>query len=192
MKKTCLVLASASPRRRQILKDAGIPFRVAVSGADETVSGDVSPEEKVRLLSERKARAVVPSLAEGEVVLAADTVVALDNTIHEKPGNPEKAAEMLRLLSGRSHRVLTGITLSDGKKTVSDVVITTVSMRPLDEDEILRYVATGSPLDKAGAYGIQEHAGLFVSSFEGDYFNIVGLPLYRTGEILKHEFNFKF
>jgi len=189
-----LILASGSPRRREILTDAGIPFTVLVTEADETLPGGLSPEESVKELSLRKAAAAVRFANAGSVVLAADTMVAAqkDGTevILGKPRDREDAKAMLRLLSGGTHRVLTGITLTDGYRTVTDAVSTLVHMREITEEELERYVATGSPLDKAGAYGIQEHAGLFVTGITGDYFNVVGLPLCRVGEILSRDFGF--
>ena len=190
-----LILASASPRRREILQNAGIPFTVLVTNADESLPSGTAPGEAVRLLSLRKAEAALLEAPAGAVVLAADTVVAAkDETgvevILGKPHTAEKATAMLRLLSGKTHRVLTGITLTDGKTTVTDCVSTDVVMRELSDREIARYVATGAPLDKAGAYGIQERAGVFVRGLSGDYFNVVGLPLARTAEILRDTFGF--
>ena len=190
-----LILASASPRRREILQNAGIPFTVLVTNADESLPSGTAPGEAVRLLSLRKAEAALREAPAGAVVLAADTVVAAkDETgvevILGKPHTAEKATAMLRLLSGKTHRVLTGITLTDGKTTVTDCVSTDVVMRELSDREIARYVATGAPLDKAGAYGIQERAGVFVRGLSGDYFNVVGLPLARTAEILRDTFGF--
>lgn len=190
-----LILASASPRRREILETAGIPFTVLVTDADESLSGGTSPEDTVRTLSRRKAEAALRRAPAGAVILAADTVVAAkDETGEEvilgKPHTADRASAMLRLLSGRTHRVLTGITLTDGQTTVTDCVSTDVVMRTLADSEIARYVATGAPLDKAGAYGIQERAGVFVRELRGDYFNVVGLPLCRTAEILRETFGF--
>ena len=193
-----LILASGSPRRREILHTAGIAHRVLVTDTDETIPGTFSPERTVLELSLRKAEAALRACTETcpFVILAADTVVAAREngreTILGKPGTPERAGAMLRLLSGNEHRVLTGITLTDGSLTVSDVVSTTVLMRRISEEEIDRYVAGGSPLDKAGAYGVQEHAGLFVRGIVGDYYNVVGLPLCRTGELLSAFFGFRF
>ena len=190
-----LILASGSPRRREILQNAGIPFTVLPSDADETLPKGTAPEEAVRLLSRRKADAALRKAPPGAVVLAADTVVAAFGdagveVILGKPHTPERATAMLRMLSGRTHRVLTGVTVTDGEKTVTDVVSTSVVMRRLSDAEIERYVSTGAPLDKAGAYGIQERAGVFVRELHGEYFNVVGLPLARTAEILRDDFGF--
>lgn len=189
-----LILASGSPRRREILTDAGLPFTVLVTEADETLPAGLSPEESVKELSLRKAKAALRLADAGAVVLAADTMVAAVKDGKEitlgKPQNEAEAKEMLRLLSGTTHRVLTGITLTDGHRTITDAVSTEVHMRIITEEELERYVATGSPLDKAGAYGVQEHAGLFVTGITGDYFNVVGLPLCRVGEILSENFGF--
>ena len=172
-----LVLASASPRRQQILRAAGIPFIARPADVIEALLPDESPEAFVKRLAEAKARAV---WRDGELVLGADTVVVIDKTILGKPADEDEARRMLRLLSGRTHRVLTGIALFDGTVVRADVEETMVHFRDLDDLEIADYAATGEPLDKAGAYGIQGAASKFVPCIEGCYFNVVGLPISRV------------
>lgn len=167
-----LVLASASPRRREILQSAGIDFETQPANVDETILSGESPESYVRRLAEAKARAV-----QGEVVLGADTVVVVDSQILGKPADSADASRMLRLLSGRDHTVLTGICLRSGRGTRVDSASTLVRFATLSEAEIADYIATGEPMDKAGAYAIQGLASKFVERIEGCYFNVVGLPV---------------
>jgi septum formation protein len=173
-----LILASASPRRAELLRQVGIPFRLVISGVDEDLQEPADPEDHVRELSRRKAEDVAGRLGFG-IVLGADTVVVLDEHILGKPANEKEAVEMLRRLSGRTHQVFTGLTLIDAARdvSVSHVEITEVAFRELTDDEIADYVATGEPLDKAGAYGIQGQGALLVSGINGCYYNVVGLPL---------------
>lgn len=173
-----LILASASPRRFNLLKQVGIPFRQVVSGISEDVSAPAEPQAHVLELSRRKAEDVTRRLSTG-IVLGADTVVVLEGRILGKPADAKEAAEMLRRLSGRTHQVYTGLTLIDvaGDVSVSHVECTEVTFRELSEDEIAKYVSTGEPLDKAGAYGIQGRGALLVNGIKGCYYNVVGLPL---------------
>ncbi len=173
-----LILASASPRRAHLLQMLGVPFTVVPSGASETMPGPVSPKEHVVEISRRKAHAVAPRYRQ-ELVLGADTVVVLGDDIIEKPVDSEDAARMLERLSGETHRVFTGITLIDtgSGRCLSDVAVTEVSLRPLSGEDIRRYVATGEPLDKAGAYAAQGRATVFIESVKGCFYNVVGLPL---------------
>ena len=136
-------------------------------------------------LSRAKCLEIASQAREDDVVIAADTVVCLDDQILGKPADEEDAARMLRALSGRDHRVFTGVTVARGDKVLSDYEETAVHFRPLTEREIAAYIATGEPMDKAGAYGIQGRASLFVRAIEGDYFNVVGLPLCKLGQMLK-------
>ncbi len=183
-----LVLASASPRRRQLLRQLGVTFRVRASRLDEAalrVDG-ASPERLVGDLALAKARAV--AAREGDaLVLAADTVVVLDGEILGKPRSAAEAEAMLTRLQGRTHRVLTGVAVVDAASGRSAVAVeeTRVALRPLDPQEIRDYVATGEPLDKAGAYAIQGLGALLVTGVEGCFYNVVGLPLARTAELLK-------
>ncbi len=190
---TTVILASGSPRRREILEQIGLPFTVSVSDADETIPEGTEPYYAVQTLAFLKAADVAKSAGTSAVVIGADTVVVVDDEIIGKPKDAEDAAKMLGKLSGRSHSVLTGVAVVrrfDGK-SVSLTVETKVHFRRLSETEIASYVATGEPLDKAGAYGIQGLGGLFVDKIEGDYYNVVGLPLSRLGRLLCDEFNFE-
>jgi septum formation protein len=193
MEKTySLILASASPRRAQILRDANIAFEIIVPRVEETELPGEPAEAMVLRLAEAKARAAASSLppAKRQVfVLGADTTVvagADGTTILGKPTSPEDAARMLRLLSGRTHRVLTGIAvvrLPDGEFR-SAVESTFVTFAEIGENEIARAIASGEPFDKAGAYAIQGRAGRFVERVDGCYFNVVGLPLHRACTLL--------
>ena len=188
---TEIVLASGSPRRKELLQQIGLPFCVVVSGADETVDEGLSPDFLVQSLSLLKAADVAKTQAKTALVIGADTVVALDGEILTKPENEEDAKAMLRRLSGKSHSVFTGVTVfrvRDGK-SVSVTEETKVYFKPLTEKEIEAYVRTKEPLDKAGAYGVQGLGGLFVEKIEGDYYNVVGLPISRLGRLLQEEFD---
>ena len=170
-----LILASASPRRREILQAAGIPHTVRVAAIPEIRREGEKVVDFVRRLAEEKARAV--QLAPGEIVLAADTVVALDDLVFGKPANEQDAARMLRALSGRSHSVYTGICLLSATKCETDVACTRVTFLELDEQDVREYTRSGEPNDKAGAYAIQGIASKFISGIEGCYHNVVGLPV---------------
>jgi septum formation protein len=182
-----LILASASARRAEILHDAGLSFSVLSSAVDETPIPGESPTELVQRLADAKAelasaRAVAPA-----IIIAADTEVVLDGHVLGKPRTSEDARQMLIKLSGRTHSVLTGVTvvrLPDVERR-RFVETTHVHFAPIPAEEITRYVASGEPFDKAGAYGIQGRAGRFVPRIEGCYFNIVGLPLARLCQELK-------
>jgi len=179
-----LILASKSPRREQLLKLIGMEFEVMESGVSETLAEDVDPVTHVLEISRRKALDVARRVDRG-IVVGADTVVVLGQRILGKPRDEAEAREMLRLLSGRTHQVYTGFTLvavPEGK-TLSEYEKTDVSFRPLESDEIDFYVRNDCPLDKAGAYAIQDRGALFVESLRGCYYNVVGFPLtkfYRT------------
>jgi septum formation protein len=184
-----LVLASQSPRRSELLRNAGIPFRVQPANVDETPLPGEAPEAHVCRLALEKA-----SSAAGDLVLGADTVVVVDGWILGKPTDQEDAARMLRLLSGRKHRVITGICLK-GREVIVDHDSTNVFFAELTEAEIQEYVATGEPMGKAGAYAIQGRASRFIERIEGSYGNVVGLPVamvYRhlqrvSDQLLRHE-----
>lgn len=179
-----LILASGSPRRREILTMAGYTFSVISPDAEELSDGvpEILTVENSRL----KAHAALKAVS--GVIICADTVVALNGEILGKPHTKENAEKMLSSLSGNTHSVITGYTVTDGEKTVSGFEETKVTMRKIPADEIKAYVEKCSPLDKAGAYGIQEAAGMFVSSLCGDYYNVVGLPLCMISEILRDDF----
>jgi len=178
-----IVLASQSPRRKEILAQAGIPFVVRVSGIEEVRGPDEAPEAYVERLAREKASAV--EALEEDYVLAADTTVVIDGHVLEKPRNQEDAAAMLRLLSGRRHAVLTGVCLRHQGRLHSGVEATEVRFAELSEEEITRYAGSGEPMDKAGAYAIQGLASKFIRGIEGCYFNVVGLPVRRVYEMLR-------
>jgi septum formation protein len=180
---SALVLASKSPRRREILTNAGIEFVVRTADVEEIRCDGEDPEDYVRRLAQSKARAV--HSAPGEIVLGADTVVVLDHHLLEKPSDADDAARMLRLLSGREHSVITGICLRSGDREILEMETTDVRFSPLTDDEILAYVGSGEPMDKAGAYAIQGFASKFVEAVNGCYFNVVGLPVARVYQCLK-------
>ena len=169
-----LILASGSPRRRELLGRITPDFTVRPTGCDEDLLCD-DPAQRVLELSRRKARAA--DCAAADAVLAADTIVALDGAILEKPADSDDARRMLRLLSGRTHTVYTGVTLRRGAEERSFYCATAVTFWPLEEDLLENYVRSGEPLDKAGAYGIQGRGALLVRRIEGDFFNVMGLPV---------------
>ena len=178
-----LVLASRSPRRQQILRDAGIPFVVRAADIPEERQPDESPTDYVRRLAEQKAFAV--PLLPGEVVLGADTTVVTDDQVLEKPRDASDALRMLALLAGREHAVITGICLRAESRIIVDVAITRVRFVPLTPEELQAYAASGEPMDKAGGYAIQGLASKFIDRIEGDYFNVVGLPVALVYRLLK-------
>ncbi len=179
-----LILASQSPRRRELLEQIGLrDFLIHPARGDETAPAGLSPAELVEYLSRQKA-AEVAAACPGTVVIAADTVVAAGGAVLGKPRTPGEAAEMLAALSGRTHTVYTGVTVRRDGEAVTEHEATAVRFRPLSRAEIAAYVATGEPMDKAGAYGIQGRGALLVEGIEGDYFNVVGLPLCRLALIL--------
>ena len=181
-----LILASASPRRAEILRDAGFHFSVLSSAIDETAYPGEAPHDLVQRLAIAKAELVAARAVGPAIIIAADTEVTLDGHIFGKPRSSEDARHMLEKLSGRTHAVLTGVALvrlPDGER-VTFVETTHVHFAKLDEDEINRYLATGEPHDKAGAYGIQGRAGRYIPRIEGCYFNVVGLPLARLTRAL--------
>ena len=178
-----LILASASPRRKELLGLYGIPFTVRAADIDETMDPDKPPFDEVARLSREKALAV-PREPE-DVVVAADTIVVCDGIVLGKPRDEAQAIEMLSLLSGRAHQVMTGCTVLRGQKDETFTEVTDIHFRPLSPGEIRRYVATGDPMDKAGAYGIQGGAALFCQRMEGDYYNVMGLPVCALGQVLK-------
>lgn len=183
-----LVLASQSPRRRQLLERLGIPFSVHPSDVDETVPPDTAPSEVAALLATQKAEAIAPQHPDA-LTLGADTIVVLDDVVLGKPADAVEAAAMLRRLSERSHMVYTGLALVHHGRTVTTHEATEVTFATLTDAEIAAYVQTGSPLDKAGAYGIQDDLGaFFVEGIQGDYYNVVGLPLRRLYGTLRTYF----
>ncbi len=180
-----IILASQSPRRRELLGQLGLKgFKVAAPDVDEYVEDNPAPARLVETLSLRKARAVRERSDEDDLIIAADTVVVLDGGILGKPADERDAFAMLSALSGNRHRVYTGVTVLQGDRAETGHEETLVQFRELEPDEISAYIATGEPMDKAGAYGIQGLGSLLVSRLEGDYFNVMGLPLFRLGRML--------
>lgn len=185
------LLASQSPRRRALLEQINVEFTVQPSPADEVLDGDPPPAETARRLADRKATPVATAHPSA-LVLAADTIVAHDGAILEKPTSPDHAVDMLHRLSNTTHSVFTGFALhhADTGRAVCTSVETRVTFAPLSSEEIAAYVATESPMDKAGGYGIQDHTGpLFVERLDGDYYNVVGLPLHRLYQVLHSQFD---
>ena len=179
-----LILASASPRRRELLEMLSIDgLEIRPAKGEELPHPELTPPELVKALSAAKAAEIAAEYPDA-VVIGADTVVSVDGTVLGKPKDEADAAAMLRLLSGRAHEVYTGVTVRQGERVLSEAEGTAVHFRPMTEAEIAAYVATGEPLDKAGAYGAQGIGGLFVERIEGDFFNVMGLPLCRLGRML--------
>ena len=181
-----LILASKSPRRDEILTLVGLEHEISVSDADETVPEGTGAADAAAINSARKAAAVIATTSGERVVLAADTVVEADGETFGKPKDAEDAARMLRKMSGGHHFVHTGVTVTDGVRTVTETVSTGVVMRKLTEREIEGYIGSGEPFDKAGAYGIQDAGALLVSGITGDYYNVMGLPVGRLARELKN------
>ena len=177
-----LILASASPRRKALLSLFGIPFTVRAADIDETMDPEKPPFDEVARVSRSKALAV--SREDSDIVIAADTIVVCEGKVLGKPHSEEEAAAMLHLLSGRDHQVMTGCTILYGDRVETFTEATSLHFRPLSEKEILKYVRSGEPMDKAGAYGIQGGAALFCEKLEGDYYNVMGLPVCRLYETL--------
>lgn len=186
-----LILASKSPRRKEILSNVGLDFEIVVLDTDESVPNGTLPFDAVMEISRRKALAVQKALgdkAKGKIILGADTVVALDNEIIGKPKSGENAVEILKRLSGNRHVVYTGFTLIRDDFVYSDFECTNVYFRALSEKEIVSYVKSGEPMDKAGAYGIQQLGALLVNKIHGDYFNVMGLPINKISVTLSEKF----
>ena len=179
-----LILASASPRRQELLKLFGVPFTVKVADIDETMDPAASPFDEVGRVSRLKAQAICRE--PGDVVIAADTIVVCGGRVLGKPHSPAEAEEMLHLLSGRDHQVMTGCTVLAGDACQTFTEVTDIHFRPLSEGEIRRYVQSGEPMDKAGSYGIQGGAALFCDKMVGDYYNVMGLPVCRLGLVLRN------
>ena len=180
-----IILASQSPRRRQLLGQIGLDhFIVRPARGEEIMDPALSPAQLVEELSRQKAREVAGASDPGDLVIAADTVVAIDGRVLGKPHDREEACAMLSALSGREHTVYTGVTVCRDDRMLTQHEATQVRFRPLSLREIQAYVDSGEPMDKAGAYGVQELGALLVEGIRGDYFNVVGLPLCRLGQML--------
>ena len=181
-----IVLASASPRRQELLRRVGLTdFRVMATAADESWDPAMGPEEVVGAISRRKARAALAAAAPGDLIITADTMVFLGEERLGKPRDEAEAFTMLSHLSGREHTVWTGVTVAREEWLETEAEATRVLFRPLDPAEIRRYIATGEPMDKAGAYGIQGRGALLVAGIHGDFFNVMGLPLLRLSRMLR-------
>ena len=178
-----LILASASPRRRELLCLFGVPFVIRAADIDETMDPEKGAFEEVARVSREKALAAPHG--EDDIVVAADTIVVCAGKVLGKPHSEEEAKRMLRLLSGRDHQVMTGCTVLAGDRCETFTEVTDLHFRELSEREIARYVASGEPMDKAGAYGIQGGAALFCTHIVGDYYNVMGLPVCRLGQTLR-------
>ena len=184
-----LILASASPRRRELLSLTGLPFTVMAGNGEEIISTE-DPARAVSELSRQKAEAVLLRAEDGDTVIGADTAVALDGRILGKPADKADAFRMLRMLQGRDHAVYTGVTILKKNSRTAPVTFaerTAVHVLPMSDEEIRAYIATGEPMDKAGAYGIQGRFAVYVAGIEGDYQNVVGLPVSRLYGYLKGE-----
>ena len=184
-----LILASASPRRKELLGLFGIPFTIRAADIDEAMDPEKSPYDEVARVSCCKALAV--ERGPEDVVVAADTIVVCAGKVLGKPHSREEAVAMLQLLSGREHQVMTGCTVLSGNRRETFTEVTDLTFRPLSEDEIRRYVDSGEPMDKAGAYGIQGGAALFCPGIRGDYYNVMGLPVCRLGTVLRQMMNWE-
>ena len=177
-----LILASASPRRKELLGLFKIPFTIRVADIDETMDNTKSPFDEVARVSRLKALAV--ERQEKDIVIAADTIVVCEDRVLGKPKDAAEAEEMLSALSGRDHQVMTGCTVLRGETVKTFTEVTDLHFRELSRKEIENYVASGEPMDKAGAYGIQGGAALFCERMVGDYYNVMGLPVCRLGQVL--------
>lgn len=178
-----LILASQSPRRKELMGLFHIPFTVRAADIDETMDSGRSPYDEVARVSRLKAEAT--PRGPDDVVIAADTIVVCDGKVLGKPKDEADAVAMLELLSGRDHQVMTGMTVLRGGEAVTHTEVTDIHFRPLSRQEIVSYVRTGEPMDKAGSYAIQGGAALFCERMDGDYYNVVGLPVCRLGQILR-------
>ena len=185
-----IILASASPRRKEILENTNVKFKIMASSIEELTLEGESPCQMVMRLAFEKGIDIA-SRQKSDLVISADTIVVLDNTVLGKPKDEIEARKMITSLSGRTHQVITGISLInlDNNKKIIDYVISNVKFKNLSEEDINDYIRTKESLDKAGAYGIQGYGALLVEEIQGDYFNIVGLPISRLSDLLKKHFN---
>jgi septum formation protein len=180
-----IILASQSPRRKQLLEWAEIDFEVEVSAADETFPGNLQVEEVPVFIARNKAKAIQQKHNDEPIILAADTIVVLNNRVINKPSDRNNAVEILRSLSGKTHQVITGVVILKGEKEISFADITHVTFRELSDEQIIFYVDKYKPYDKAGAYAIQEWIGVAgIKSITGDFYNVMGLPVSRVLQAL--------
>lgn len=179
-----IILASKSPRRKSILEQVGLKFSIVASDFDETKIKFKTPQEMVKKLSFEKAKIVAAKYPK-TVIIGADTTVIFKKEIIGKPKSKSDAVRILKLLSGNTHKIVTGFTVMEGKKSITGHVVSKAKFKKLSDAEIRAYVATNEPMDKAGGYGIQDKGGLFIEEIEGDYFNVVGLPIFAVSKALK-------
>ena len=180
-----IILASQSPRRRELLERMGLDYYVKTADHDETMSPFLPPEDEVARVSLLKAKSVAPYCHDDDIIIGADTIVVCDGLVMGKPKNEAEAFSMLRRLSGKDHHVMTGLTVLKGDQAETHTVITSLRMRHLSDEEIRAYIATGEPMDKAGAYAIQGLAAMFIVGIDGDYYNVMGLPVCTLAAILR-------
>ncbi|ELV3466766.1 nucleoside triphosphate pyrophosphatase [Enterobacter asburiae] len=183
---TYLYLASGSPRRQELLTQLGVSFERIVTGIEEKRAEGESAQQYVSRLAREKAQAGVASVQRDLPVLGADTIVILNGEVLEKPRDADHAARMLHKMSGQTHQVMTAVALADRQHVLDCLVVTEVTFRVLTDDDIAAYIASGEPMDKAGAYGIQGLGGCFVRKINGSYHAVVGLPLVETYELLSN------
>ena len=185
-----IILASASPRRKEILENANVKFKIMSSDIEELTLEGESPCQMVMRLAFEKGINIADK-QKSDLVISADTIVVLDNNVLGKPKDEKEARYMIESLSGKTHQVITGISLInlENNKKIIDYVISNVKFKNLSEEDINGYISTNESLDKAGAYGIQGYGALLVDEIQGDYFNIVGLPISRLSDLLKKHFN---
>lgn len=181
-----IVLASKSPRRKELLSLLGVDFKVASADVDETIDERLPVIDEIKRLSFDKAKAVLEQTEKNDLIIAADTVVALQNYVFGKPQDSFGAMEMLKKLSGKTHRVITGVSVLCGDRVDTRAAVTEVTFRELSNTEIEAYIKTGDPFDKAGAYALQGISSIFVSGISGDHFNVYGLPLAMLADMLRN------
>ena len=181
-----IILASASPRRKELMKGLDIPFELRLRDSDESFPENLKKEDVAVFLARKKSNSYMSDLAENEILITSDTIVLKDDIIYNKPENEEDATRMLKALSGSTHEVITGVCIRSLEKELSFDSRSTVKFKNLEEDEISYYISRYKPFDKAGSYGIQEWLGyIAIEKIEGSYFNIMGLPVHRIYEELK-------
>ena len=181
-----LILGSSSPRRQQLLKDAGFTFKTVSINADESFSSNLKAQEIPLYLAEKKAKHYPDNLNDDEILITSDTVVWVDGVVLNKPENEFEAKQMLQFLSGKMHQVFTGVCITSNKKQISFYDETKVFFKPLTEEEIIFYIKNYKPFDKAGSYGAQDWLGLIgIDRIEGSYFNVMGLPVHKLYEELQ-------
>lgn len=180
-----IILASASPRRQELLRLLGVDFTIRTADLDERMDKTLPPEREVARLAREKAAAVAQTAAAEDIIIAADTIVVCQGAVLGKPKTTADAARMLHLLSGQTHEVLTGLCVQRGAQTEGLVSRSTLRFRALSDAEIDAYIATGEPMDKAGSYGIQGRGSVFVEHLDGDYFSVMGLPLCPLTALLR-------